>query len=101
MGAAGLGIGSGAGGPSRGASARGSAGDVSSLVGNEKVVVQKREAYGEKFYRQVHAIQHLVVRTVRCTIASVDFTNAATLAECFLFFYRELVEIRVRTGTVN
>lgn len=53
MSAAGLGIGSGAGAASRGGSARSSAGDVSSLVGNEKVVVQKREAYGDKFYRQV------------------------------------------------
>ena len=56
MGAAGLGIGSaggGGGGVSRGASSRSSPGDVSSLVSNEKVVVQKREAYGDKFYRQV------------------------------------------------
>lgn len=51
---AGLGIGSGAGAASRDGSARSSAGDVSSLVGNEKVVVQKREAYGDKFYRQVN-----------------------------------------------
>ncbi|CAM9558885.1 unnamed protein product, partial [Hapterophycus canaliculatus] len=48
----GLGMGSGGGaGLPRVASAR-AAGDVSSLVGSEKVVVQKREAYGEKFYRQ-------------------------------------------------
>lgn len=56
MGAAGLGIGSaggGGGGVSRGSSSRSSPGDVSSLVSNEKVVVQKREAYGDKFYRQV------------------------------------------------
>ena len=57
MGAAGLGIGSGGGATSRGGSARSSAGDVSSLVGVEKVVVQKREAYGDKFYRQVRAPQ--------------------------------------------
>lgn len=55
MSAAGLGIGSGGGIASRGGSARSSAGDVSSLVGVEKVVVQKREAYGDKFYRQVRA----------------------------------------------
>lgn len=48
-----FGIGSGGGGPLRSSTGRSSAGDVSSLVGNEKVVVQKREAYGEKFYRQV------------------------------------------------
>ena len=48
----GLGLGS-AGAASRGGSARGSAGDVSSLVG-EKVVVQKREAYSDKFYRKVN-----------------------------------------------
>lgn len=53
MGAAGLGIGSGGGPSSRGGSSRNTAGDVSSLVGNEKVVVQKREAYSDKFYRQV------------------------------------------------
>lgn len=57
MGAAGLGIGSagagGGGGAWRGGSSRSSPGDVSSLVSNEKVVVQKREAYGDKFYRQV------------------------------------------------
>eukprot|EP00752_Nemacystus_decipiens_P002212 g2103.t1 len=47
----GLGIGSAAA-ASRGGSARSSAGDVRSLVGNEKVVVQKREAYGDKFYRK-------------------------------------------------
>ncbi|CAM9551989.1 unnamed protein product [Ectocarpus fasciculatus] len=51
VGAAGLGIGSGGVGVSRGASARG-AGDVSSLVGQDKVVVQKREAYSDKFYRK-------------------------------------------------
>ncbi|CAM9354378.1 unnamed protein product [Scytosiphon promiscuus] len=50
---AGLGMGSGGrAGLPRAASARNSAGDVSSLVGSERVVVQKREAYGEKFYRQ-------------------------------------------------
>lgn len=54
LGMAGLGMGSGGGaGLPRAASSRSSAGDVSSLVGSEKVVVQKREAYGEKFYRQV------------------------------------------------
>lgn len=35
---------------------RSSPGDVSSLVGNEKLVVQQREAYGDKFYRQVMQI---------------------------------------------
>lgn len=64
MGAAGLGIGSaggggGGGGVSRGGSSRSSPGDVSSLVSNEKVVVQKREAYGDKFYRQVKITQFL------------------------------------------
>lgn len=57
MSAAGLGIGSGASAAPRGGSARSSAGDVSSLVGSEKVVVQKREAYGDKFYRQVSDLQ--------------------------------------------
>lgn len=33
--------------------ARSSAGDVSSLVGKEKLVVQQQEAYGDKFYKQV------------------------------------------------
>lgn len=37
----------------RGGSGRSSAGDVSSLVGNEKLVVQQREALGDKFYKQV------------------------------------------------
>lgn len=37
----------------KGGGAKSSAGDVSFLVGVEKVVVQKREAYGDKFYRQV------------------------------------------------
>lgn len=56
IGAAGLGIssaGGAGGGASRSANPRSSPGDVSSLVSNEKVVVQKREAYGDKFYRQV------------------------------------------------
>lgn len=43
----------------KGGGAKSSAGDVASLVGIEKVVVQKREAYGDKFYRQVSAMQHL------------------------------------------
>lgn len=41
-------------GTDRGGSARSSAGDVSSLVGKEKLVVQQQEAYGDKFYKQVH-----------------------------------------------
>lgn len=50
-----LGIGSGGGSTSsRAGGGRGAAGDVSSLVGHEKLVVEKREAYGDKFYRQVH-----------------------------------------------
>lgn len=68
VGAAGLGIGSGGVGVSRGASARG-AGDVSSLVGQDKVVVQKREAYSDKFYRKVRAFRGVLVR---CTDDQYD-----------------------------
>lgn len=47
-GAAGLGKGTSVG------SGRGGNGDVLSLVGEEKVVVEKRESLGDKFYRQVN-----------------------------------------------
>lgn len=40
-------------GAERGGSARSSAGDVTSLVGKERLVVQKQEAYGDKFFRKV------------------------------------------------
>ncbi|CAM9546539.1 unnamed protein product [Sphacelaria rigidula] len=39
-------------GAERGGSARSSAGDVTSLVGKERLVVQKQEAYGDKFFRK-------------------------------------------------
>lgn len=51
-GAAGLGKGTSAG-SGRGGNGRSSPGDVLSLVGEEKVVVEKRESLGDKFYRQV------------------------------------------------
>ena len=43
----------GAGGLGKGGNARSAAGDVSSLVGNEKVLIEKREDFGDKFYRKV------------------------------------------------
>lgn len=62
-------------GADRGGSARSSAGDVSSLVGKEKLVVQQQEAYGDKFYKQVPS-RYTVVLFRRVWFVPANIRNA-------------------------
>lgn len=65
----------------KGGGAKSSAGDVASLVGIEKVVVQKREAYGDKFYRQVK-----LLTAFRALFNCADFVHVRRLGTVHLAF---------------